>query len=86
MSVKIAGSFWHGREPIGSYVQLHTWAKLVARIGLFAAIGVKQASKRFAGFGTFARRAPYGSSALIILVGLYVGYHGLQSLHAAGVV
>jgi hypothetical protein len=38
------------------------------------------------GFGTFARRALYASSALIILVGLYVGYHGIQSLHAAGVV
>lgn len=54
--------------------------------GVVAALGVKHASKRFAGFGTFARRAPYASSALIILVGLYVGYQGLQSLHAAGVV
>jgi nickel/cobalt exporter len=51
-----------------------------------AALGVKHASKRFSGFGTFARRAPYASSALIILVGLYIGYHGIQSLHAAGVV
>lgn len=54
--------------------------------GVIAALGVKHASKRFSGFGTFARRAPYASSALIILVGLYVGYHGIQSLHAAGVV
>lgn len=54
--------------------------------GVVAAVGVKHASKRFSGFGTFARRAPYASSALIILVGLYVGYHGMQSLHAAGVV
>ncbi|MCR6478479.1 nickel/cobalt efflux protein RcnA [Variovorax sp. ZS18.2.2] len=54
--------------------------------GVVAALGVKHASKRFSGFGTFARRAPYASSALIILVGLYVGYHGVQSLHAAGVV
>lgn len=54
--------------------------------GVVAALGVKHASKRFSGFGTFARRAPYASSALIILVGLYVGYHGIQSLHAAGVV
>ncbi len=54
--------------------------------GVAAAIGVKHASKRFAGFGTLARRAPYASSALIILVGIYVGYHGLQSLHASGVI
>lgn len=54
--------------------------------GVVAALGVKHASKRFSGFGTFARRAPYASSALIILVGLYIGYHGIQSLHAAGVV
>ena len=53
--------------------------------GVVAALGVKHASKRFSGFGTFARRAPYASSALIILVGLYVGYHGLRSLHASGV-
>ena len=54
--------------------------------GVVAALGVQHASKRFSGFGTFARRAPYASSALIILVGLYVGYHGVQTLHAAGVV
>ena len=54
--------------------------------GVVAALGVKHASKRFSGFGTFARRAPYASSALIILVGVYVGYHGLQGLQAAGAV
>jgi nickel/cobalt exporter len=54
--------------------------------GVVAALGMKHASKRFSNFGAFARRAPYVSSALIILVGLYVGYHGIQSLHAAGVV
>ncbi|HZE90456.1 MAG TPA: nickel/cobalt efflux transporter, partial [Rhizobacter sp.] len=37
--------------------------------GVVAALGVKHASKHFAGFGTFARRAPYVSSTLIILVG-----------------
>lgn len=49
--------------------------------GVVAALGVKHASRRFSGFGTFARRAPYASSALIILVGLYIGYQGLQALH-----
>ncbi len=55
--------------------------------GVVAALGVKHASRRFAGFGTFARRAPYASSALIIVVGLYLGYQGLHALsvgtHAA---
>ena len=52
--------------------------------GVVAALGVKHASRRFAGFGTFARRAPYASSALIILVGLYMGYQGLHTLSVGG--
>jgi nickel/cobalt transporter (NicO) family protein len=52
--------------------------------GVVAALGVKHASQRFAGFGTFARRAPYASSALIIAVGLYLGYQGLQALQGGG--
>ncbi len=50
--------------------------------GVVAALGVKHASRRLAGFGTFARRAPYASSALIIVVGLYLGYQGLHALSA----
>ena len=52
--------------------------------GVVAALGVKHASRRFTGFGTFARRAPYASSALIIVVGLYLGYQGLQALSVGG--
>lgn len=52
--------------------------------GTVAALGVRHASSRWSGFSTFARRAPYASSALIILVGLYVGYQGLHALHWAG--
>lgn len=48
--------------------------------GVIAAISVKQVSKRWSGFGKLARNAPYLSSSLIILVGLYVCWHGLQSL------
>ena len=54
--------------------------------GVVAAIGMRQASRRWSGFNTFARRAPYASSALIILVGLYVGYHGVAALHASGTI
>ena len=53
--------------------------------GTIAALSVKQASKRWSGFGTFARRAPYLSSALIICVGLYTGYIGVHGLMASAV-
>lgn len=48
--------------------------------GALAALGVRHASKRFAGFGEFARKAPYCSSLLIGMVGLYLGYQGLAGL------
>ncbi|MED5526623.1 MAG: nickel/cobalt efflux transporter [Pseudomonadota bacterium] len=48
--------------------------------GALAAFGVRHASKRFAGFGEFARKAPYFSSLLIGMVGLYLGYQGLAGL------
>jgi nickel/cobalt exporter len=48
--------------------------------GAIAALGVKHVSKRFSGFGELARRAPYFSAAVIVLVGFYVGYQGLRAL------
>jgi nickel/cobalt exporter len=48
--------------------------------GVIAAWSVKHVSSRWNGFGTFASRAPYISSALILVVGLYLGYEGLQGL------
>lgn len=52
-------------------------------VGATAAIGVRHATKRMGGwFSTLAARAPYFSSALIILVGLYTGYHGWMGLRA----
>ncbi len=48
--------------------------------GAVAALGMQHASRRFRGFGELARRAPYLSAALILLVGLYVGYQGLRTL------
>ena len=48
--------------------------------GALAALSVKHVSRRWGGFGEFARRAPYFSGALIVLVGLYVGYQGLRAL------
>lgn len=48
--------------------------------GAVAALSVRHATSRWSGFGEFARKAPYVSSLLIILVGLYVGYHGWTGL------
>ena len=50
--------------------------------GALAALSVKHVSKRWSGFGDFARNAPYFSGALIVMVGLYVGYQGLRVLMA----
>jgi nickel/cobalt transporter (NicO) family protein len=49
-------------------------------VGAAAALSVRHASKRWSWFGSFARRAPYFSSVLILAVGLYIGYHGWAGL------
>jgi nickel/cobalt exporter len=51
-------------------------------VGAAAALSVRHANRRWSWFGTVARRAPYLSGVLIILVGLYVGYHGWAGLAA----
>ena len=48
--------------------------------GVVAALSVRHISTRWSGFDAFARRAPYASSALIILVGLYMGAQGFMAL------
>lgn len=48
--------------------------------GALAALSVKHVSTRWEGFGEFARNAPYFSGLVIMFVGLYVGYQGLQAL------
>ena len=48
--------------------------------GVVAALSVRHISRRFSGFGELARRAPYVSGALILLVGFYVGIQGLRAL------
>jgi nickel/cobalt exporter len=48
--------------------------------GALAALGVKHVSRRFSGFGELARRAPYFSGAVILLVGCYMGYQGWHAL------
>jgi nickel/cobalt exporter len=48
--------------------------------GAVAALGVQHMARRFSGFGELARRAPYVSGGVILLVGLYIGYQGLHGL------
>ncbi|MCI3207159.1 MULTISPECIES: nickel/cobalt efflux protein RcnA [Pandoraea] len=48
--------------------------------GALAALSVRHVSRRWRGFGEFARKAPYVSGALIVLVGLYVSYQGLSHI------
>jgi nickel/cobalt exporter len=46
--------------------------------GVVAAVSMRHATKRWSGFGDIARKAPYFSGVVILLVGLYVGYQGLH--------
>ena len=48
--------------------------------GVMAALSVKHLSRRWNGFGDISRHAPYLSGALILLVGCYIGWQGLQGL------
>lgn len=48
--------------------------------GVVAAWSVRHASKRWSGFGEFARKAPYFSGGLILLVGFYVGFLGVRGI------
>ena len=48
--------------------------------GALAALSLKHVSKRWGGFGEFARKAPYLCGALILLIGFYIGYQGLLAL------
>lgn len=48
--------------------------------GVLAALSVKHLASNWQGFGHFARKAPYFSGLLIALVGLYVGFQGLNTL------
>lgn len=48
--------------------------------GVLAALSLRHIERRWSGFNHFARQAPYVSAALIVMVGLYTGWLGLQNL------
>ena len=51
-------------------------ALTMVAVGTAAAWSVQHASKRIKGFGEFARKAPYFSSAVLICLGLYIATQG----------
>jgi hypothetical protein len=48
--------------------------------GVLAALGVRHVASRWSGFGAIARRAPYATAALIVLIGLYTGSLGRNGI------
>ncbi|TDX64853.1 ABC-type nickel/cobalt efflux system permease component RcnA [Methylosinus sp. sav-2] len=55
-------------------------ALTMVAVGVVAALGVRHASDRWSGFEQIAGKAPYFSSALISIVGLYTLYSGFAAL------
>jgi nickel/cobalt exporter len=58
-------------------------AVTLVTVGAAAAFSVHHVTRRWQGADTLMRRAPYFSSLLIAIVGLYVGLHGWLSLSSA---
>jgi len=55
-------------------------ALTLVTVGVGAALSVRHVSRRWKGFADIARRAPYFSSALIAIVGVYMMFHGYSGL------
>ncbi|MFB1116418.1 nickel/cobalt efflux protein RcnA [Dickeya dadantii] len=55
-------------------------ALTLVAVGVGAALSVQRASRRWPGFATLMRRAPYFSSLLIAVVGVYMLLHGWARL------
>lgn len=51
-------------------------AVTLVTVGMAAALSVRYATKRNAWFGDVARKAPYFSGALMLVIGLYMAAHG----------
>lgn len=55
-------------------------ALTLVTVGVGAAVSVRQVAKRWSGFSSIAKKAPYLSSLLIGCVGIYMGIHGFLSI------
>jgi nickel/cobalt transporter (NicO) family protein len=49
--------------------------------GVAASLSIKHIQKRWNGFDSFARRAPYASGLLMLAIALYMGFSGWLGLH-----
>jgi nickel/cobalt exporter len=48
--------------------------------GVLAALSLRHIERRWTGFSSFARKAPYASAVLIVFVGLYTGWIGWTAI------
>ncbi len=60
-------------------------ALTLVTVGTAAALSVRHATKRYVWFGAFMRKAPYFSSALILMVGFYMAFQGWLQFAARAV-
>ena len=70
---------------VGCYVGIRLSIGLALTMvmsGVIAALSVKHVSKRWSGFGSWSRKAPYFSSGVMILIGCYVAFEGLKHILA----
>lgn len=56
-------------------------AVTLVAVGATAAWGAQHASKRFSGWSKYARKAPYLSSGILLLLGLYICFQGWRHLN-----
>jgi nickel/cobalt transporter (NicO) family protein len=71
------------RFALGIFMVLSFSAGLAITLvaaGALAAWGLRHAEKRFSGFGAVARKLPYFSSGILILMGLFIGIQGWRHL------
>lgn len=54
--------------------------------GVIASLSVNQIQKRWSGFGNFARKAPYASAGLMLVIACYMAYSGLRGLSRIGAI
>jgi len=52
--------------------------------GVIAAVGMRHAKRRWSGFGTLLRRAPYASGAIMLLAAASMGVSGWMGLAGHG--
>ncbi|MBW6528483.1 nickel/cobalt efflux transporter RcnA [Sphingomonas sp. RHCKR7] len=53
---------------------------------VIASLSINQIQKRWSGFGDFARKAPYASAGLMVVIACYMGYSGLSGVARIGAI